>query len=148
MPGGSGSSNVTSIVYKMCAWRLRRIHKGGKSKHQTRTYNMTVNHRWRILGSTKDHPGSLNDKTVALFDKFDKDIKRVHMLQDNAFELFEMRGNRIVWVKYREVWLMVVDITTGPSPSRPSIIQTSATKFAGRSGLSPCKKTWNAHSVS
>ena len=44
MHGTHASSDTTSIVYDICAWRLRRSHKGGKSKHPTRTYNMKVNH--------------------------------------------------------------------------------------------------------
>ena len=45
MHGTHASSDATSIIHEKCAWRMRRIHKGGKSKHPTRTYNMTVNHR-------------------------------------------------------------------------------------------------------
>ena len=107
MPGTPGSSDATSIVHEMCAWRLRRIHKGGKSKHPTRTYNMTVNHRRRILGTTRGHPGSWNDKTVVLFDEFIKNIKRGNTLQDHCFELLELRGDRVVRVKYRGVWIVV-----------------------------------------
>jgi hypothetical protein len=106
-PGTPGSTDATSIIHEQCAWRLRRLHKGGKSKHPTRTYNMTVNHRRRILGSTKGHPGSWNDKTVVLFDTFIKAIKRGDILQDNIFELLEKRGDEIVKVKYRGVWLVV-----------------------------------------
>ena len=53
MPGTHESSDATSIIHERCVWRLRRIHKDGKSKHPTRTYNMTVNHRQRILGTTR-----------------------------------------------------------------------------------------------
>jgi len=107
MPGTPGSSDATSIIHEQCAWRLRRLHKGGKSKHPTRTYNITVNHRRRILGSTKGHPGSWNDKTVVLFDTFIKAIKRGDILQDNIFELLEKRGDEIVKVKYRGIWIVV-----------------------------------------
>ena len=107
MPGTPGSSDATSIIHEQCAWRLRRLHKGGKSKHPTRTYNITVNHRRRILGSTKGHPGSWNDKTVVLFDTFTKAIKRGDILQDNIFELLEKRGDEIVKVKYRGIWIVV-----------------------------------------
>ena len=62
MPGTHASSDATSIIHEMCVWRLRRIHKSGKSKHPTRTYNMMVNHRRRILGTTRGHPGSWNEK--------------------------------------------------------------------------------------
>ena len=107
MPGAPASSDATSIIHEMCAWRLRRIHKGGKSKHPTRTFNMTVNHRRRILGSTRGHPGSWNDKTLVLFDTFIKAIKRGDILQDNVFEILEKVDDKIVSVKYRGVWIVV-----------------------------------------
>ena len=107
MPGATASSNATSIVHEMCAWRLRRIHKGGKSKHPTRTYNMAVNHRWRIPGLTRGHSGSWNDKTVVLFDDFLMDIKRGKILQDNEFELLERHGDGVVRVKYQGMWVVV-----------------------------------------
>lgn len=66
MPGTPGSSDATHIIHEMCSWRLRRSHKGGKLKQPVRSYNMTVNHRRRILGTTRGHPGSWNDKSVVL----------------------------------------------------------------------------------
>ena len=96
MPSTHASSDATSIIHEMCAWRLRRIHKDGKSKHPTRTYNMTVNHRQRILGTTRGHPGSWNEKTVVLFDTYIKAIKRGEILQDNIFTLLEKRAFQIV----------------------------------------------------
>ena len=107
MAGPQASCGTTHIVHKKCGWRIRRVHRGGKSKHPTRTYNMTVNHRCRILGSTKGHAGSWNDKTVILFDTFVKATKRGEILQDNVFENFEQRGDEIVAVKYQGVWVMV-----------------------------------------
>ena len=77
------SSDVTHIIHEICAWHLHRSHKEGKSKHPTRTYNLTVNHRRRILGSTRGHAGSWNGKTAVLFDTFIKTIKRGDILQDN-----------------------------------------------------------------
>ena len=92
MPGTNAFSDANSIIHERCAWRLRRIHKVGTSKHPTRTYNMTVNHRRRILGTTRGHPGSWNEKTVVLFDTYIKAIKRGEILQDNIFILLEKRG--------------------------------------------------------
>ena len=82
MPGTHAFSDAKSIINERCAWRLRRIHKGRKSKHPTRTYNMKFNHRQRILGTTRGHPGSWNDKLVVLFDTYIKAIKRGEILQD------------------------------------------------------------------
>ena len=107
LTGAFASSDATHILHEMCAWRLRRMHKGGKSKYPTRTYNITVNHRRRILGTTRGHPGSWNDKTLVLFDTFIKGIKRGDILDDYEFELMERRGDTVVPVKYRGVWIVV-----------------------------------------
>jgi hypothetical protein len=107
MPGACASSDATHVIHENCAWRLRRNHKGFKSKYCTRTYNMTVNHRRRILGCTCGHPGSWNDKTLVLFDTFIRDIKRGDILNDRIFELFEMKNGEVVRVKYRGVWMLV-----------------------------------------
>ena len=68
---------------------------------------MAINHRRRILGTTRGHPGSWNHKTLVLFDTFIKDIKAGHILQDYKFELLERRGEEIVAVKYQGVWIVV-----------------------------------------
>jgi hypothetical protein len=107
MAGACASSDATHVIHELCGWRLRRVHKGGKSKQCTRTYNMTVNHRRHILGTTSGHPGSWNDKTVVLFDKFLRDIKRGAILDDYEFELLEHQNGEVVAVKYRGVWVIV-----------------------------------------
>ena len=107
MPDTHASSDATSIIHERCAWCLRGIHKGGKSKHPTRTYDMTVNNCRHILGTTRGHPGSWNDKTVVLLDTYIKAIKRGEILQDNIFTILEKRGCKIVEVKYQGVWLLV-----------------------------------------
>ena len=107
MPGACASSDATHVIHENCAWHLRRTHKGFKSKYCICTYNMTVNHRRRILGSTRGHPGSWNDKTVVLFDTFIRDVKRGNILNDHIFELYEMQNGETVRVKYRGVWMIV-----------------------------------------
>ena len=57
MAGALASSDATRTFHEMCAWRLRRSHKGGKPKHPTGTYNLTANHHCHILGSTRGHDG-------------------------------------------------------------------------------------------
>ena len=107
MPGTLGSSDATHILHEKCSYRLRRLHLGGKSKSPTRTYNITVNHRRRILGTTSGHPGSWNDQTVVLFDAFIIGIKRGEIFDDNTFELLEMVDGKVVSVKYRGAWIVV-----------------------------------------
>jgi hypothetical protein len=107
MPGTLGSSDATHILHEKCSYRLRRLHLGGKSKHPTRTYNITVNHRRRILGTTCGHPGSWNDKSLVLFDSFMIGIKRGEIFDDNIFELLEIVDGKVVSVKYRGAWIVV-----------------------------------------
>ena len=66
-----------------------------------------MNHCRRILGTTRGHSGSWNDKTLVLFDTFIKGIKRGDILQDNIFELLETRDGEVVSVKYQGVWIVV-----------------------------------------
>ena len=101
LPGACGSTDATTIIHEMCSHRLQRIHKGFKTKHPTRTYNLTANHRRQILGTTTGHPGSFNDKTVVMFDEFVSNIKSGAILDDCIFELLERQGDRVVAVKYR-----------------------------------------------
>ena len=51
------------------------MHIGYKLKFTARTYNLTVNHRRRILGTTKGHPARFNDKVLITFDEFVKLLK-------------------------------------------------------------------------
>ena len=107
MPGACASSDATSIVHEMCSHRIQRIHKGFKTKYPTRTYNLTVNHCREILGSTRGHPGSFNDKMVVMYDEFITDIKHGHIFSDYEFELLERCGEEIIAVKYPGVWIVV-----------------------------------------
>ena len=107
LPGAFASTDATNIIHELCNWKNRRAHIGFKSKHACRTYNTTVNHRRRILASTFGNPGSFNDKTLILFDTFIRDIKRGEKLDDYTFELLERRGEEVVAVQYKGVWIVV-----------------------------------------
>ena len=74
LPGALGSTDATHITMWNCVYNLRNNHLGGKSKSTTRSYNMTVNHRRRILHSTRGGPGRWNEQTMVLFDNFVKGI--------------------------------------------------------------------------
>jgi hypothetical protein len=107
LPGCTGSFDATHVVHEKCSYRLNRMHKGCKSKNTTRTFNLGANHRRQILCSTTGHPGSWNDKTLVLFDKFLRDVKNGSIMQDNEFEMLEERDGKVVSVKYRGVWVVV-----------------------------------------
>lgn len=148
LPGACSSSDATSIVHKMCSHRLQHHHKGFKSKHPTRTYNLTVNHRRLILGTASGHPGSFNDKTVVLYDNFITDIKSGKKFDDHIFELLEKSDGQIIRVKYCGVWVVVDNGYHNWSITVPPYsIYVVTMKFVGASGWSQCAKMWSAHLV-
>ena len=102
------STDATHIMMERCRYLQRQAHMGFKMSHPARTYNMTVNHRRKILWTTPGHPSRWNDKTVVLFDKFVRGIHEGEYLSDVEFELheFDMAGN-VVNAKYRGAWVMV-----------------------------------------
>lgn len=107
-PGCVGSSDATHVTMEKCEHRLRNNHLGGKSSLTTRTYNLTVNHRRKILHSTGGGPGRWNDKTLVLFDDFIRGIRHGEHLKDVEFELFERGGNgEVVTVRYTGGYVIV-----------------------------------------
>ena len=108
MHGACGSSDATHITSENCEYNLRNNHIGGKSSHTTRTFNVTVNHRRRILFSTRGGPGRWNDKTLVLFDDFVSGIRDGDILGDTEFELLERgRNGEIITVKYKGSYVIV-----------------------------------------
>lgn len=106
--GCIGSMDATHVVIERCSARLHQMHKGFKMSHTARTYNMTVNHRRRILSTTRGHPCRWNDKTLVLFDDLARGMKEGRRYQDVEFELLERDSNgSVVAVKYRGAWLLV-----------------------------------------
>jgi hypothetical protein len=78
-PGCIGSTDATHIPVEKVSYGLRQAHLGFKVASTTRTYNLTVNHRRKILHSTQGHPGRWNNKTLVRFDGF------MHQLREGDF---------------------------------------------------------------
>ena len=106
--GCVGSMDATNVKIEMCRMWLHHMHIGFKSSFTARTYNITVNHRRRILSSTSGHPARWNDKTIVRYDNFASGIKGGTILNDSVFHLFEKdtEGN-IITVKYVGNWILV-----------------------------------------
>ena len=62
--GCIGSGDATHIGMLKCFYKLKNHHDSFKLNMPTRTYNMTVNHRRRVLSTTQGHPGRWSDKTL------------------------------------------------------------------------------------
>ena len=86
-PGAVGSTDVTHIILERVPNKHRQSHLGFKSTHTARAYNITVNHRRRILASTTGYPARWNDKTLALFDPFMEGLHKGKVLNDVIFHL-------------------------------------------------------------
>jgi hypothetical protein len=70
LPGCVGSLDATHVAIFRCPSQLRPSHAGWKQDLPSRTYNLTTNHRRRILHTTTGHPATYNDKTLVIYDQF------------------------------------------------------------------------------
>ncbi len=87
-PGCVGSSDCTHIVTNRCQYNLKNNHIGAKSSQTTRTFNLTCNHRRRILHTTKGGPGRWNDQSMVRLDNVVSGIRDGNILNNVTFELF------------------------------------------------------------
>ena len=73
-----------------------------------RTYNVTVDHSRRILGSTTGHPDTWNDKMLVLFDDLICNVHHGKLYKDYEFKLYEKDVNgKVHQIEYKGVWCMV-----------------------------------------
>jgi hypothetical protein len=83
--GAIGSTDAVHVSLEKVQRPVRNAHLCWKLSHTTRTYNVTVNHRRRILSCTDGHPARWNDKTFILFYSFIKRIQDGEVLEDTEF---------------------------------------------------------------
>mmetsp|Transcript_9996 Transcript_9996/g.20675 ORF Transcript_9996/g.20675 Transcript_9996/m.20675 type:complete len:554 (-) Transcript_9996:27-1688(-) len=108
--GCVGSSDATHIAMEKCSSWLSQLHKGPKLAMPSRSYNITVNHRRRILSTTCGHPSRWNDKTLQMYDRFMRGIYDGEILnsEDDVFKLYEPGPNGAPsTATYKGVWLIV-----------------------------------------
>ena len=107
-PGCIGSADASHVMMEVCSYRLRQLHLGYKLAHTARTYNITVNHRRRILNSTRGHPARFNDKTLILFDHLINQLHDGKFNDKHEFTLkdFDKNGT-IIDVKYKGCYVIV-----------------------------------------
>ena len=70
MHGAVASTDATNVILWHCYHNLSIHNQGYKQNHPARSYNVSCNHRRRILYTTRGHPARWNDKTVIRFDEF------------------------------------------------------------------------------
>jgi hypothetical protein len=106
-PGCVGSSDCTHIVTDRCEYNLKNTHLGAKNSLTTRTFNLTCNHRRRILHTTYGGPGRWNDQTMVRLDTFISGIRDGIVLDDVRFEIFAHdRNGRIVKLRFSGAYVI------------------------------------------
>ena len=108
LPGCVGSTDATHIIIERCPYKLRQLHLGYKLPFTARTYNLTVNHRRKILNTTSGHPARFNDKSLICYDHFVQSLK--HGKYDNLhqFELYDYDENdEVIIQKYCGCYVIV-----------------------------------------
>ena len=106
--GCLGSSDATHVGMEKCTTWLAQAHMGPKLNMPSRTYNMTVNHRRRILSTTFGHPARWNYKTIQLFDEWLKGLYDGAILGDFQFVLLEKTENGEEFAaRYQGHWVIV-----------------------------------------
>jgi hypothetical protein len=127
LPGCAGSMDASHVILEKVPHDLKQLHLGFKHSQTARTYNIVVNHRRRILSSTRGHPARWNDKTLVLFDDFATALRNRTVLDDVEFVLFEKNADgEVVERKYRGAWLIVDNGYLAWSCTIPPIKSTSS----------------------
>ncbi len=105
--GCVGSGDATHIGMLKCYYKLSQYHNSPKLNMPSRTYNIFVNHRRRILSTTSGHPGQWNDKTLIFYDSFATEMRNGQRCAELSFTLNEKKGDVIVSVNYIGAWTIV-----------------------------------------
>jgi hypothetical protein len=91
-PGAFYSTDTTQIICEKISARLKINHSGGKAAQTTRVFNISVNHRRRILATSDGCPGRWNDKSVLRFDRFLCDIRSGKHYSNEVFSHYDAEG--------------------------------------------------------
>jgi len=91
-PGVVGSVDCTHIRWSKCSANLKQLNSG-RDGCVTRGFEVTVNHKRKILAATKGHYGSYNDKTIVRFDDFILGVHSGQLYGNKVFEVHDKHGN-------------------------------------------------------
>ena len=103
LDGCIGSIDATHVYVTKAESSLKNLNTG-KEQYQSRTFNVAVNHRRKIIHSTHGAAGSFNDKTLIRGDKFAQDLRYKRILQDVEYSLYKADGTKET---RKGPWLMV-----------------------------------------
>jgi hypothetical protein len=91
LPGCIGSTDCVHIRWERCPAGERSQHKG-KEGYSTLSYEVTVDHRKKIIAATQGFPGCRSDKTIVKFDGFVTSIHDGTLYKDVPFKLKTVEG--------------------------------------------------------
>jgi hypothetical protein len=107
-PGAIASTDATSIELKKVPQSAKNAHLGFKSSKTARTYNVTVNHRRKILSTTTGHPATWNDMSICMYDEFLNGLQNGSILNELEYHLYGYDDDKnIVKRLYNGCWLLV-----------------------------------------
>jgi hypothetical protein len=107
LPGCVGSQDATHVGMLRCKYLLKQYHDSFKLSMPSRTYNLTVNHRRRILNTTFGHPGRWNDKSIQLYDKLSMDLFSGNLYSDLSFTLYYEADGEVKCSNHKGAWMLV-----------------------------------------
>ena len=89
MLGCIGSTDESHVVMKRFIYSLWKFHLSHKLTHSSRTYNLTFDHKRRILSSTSSHTELFNNKTLIKFDEFVQRFRGGMCDNKHSFEFYD-----------------------------------------------------------
>lgn len=107
-PGCLSSGDATHVGMLKCQFKLKQYMMSHKLDMPSRTYNIHVTHRRRILYTTSGHPARWNDMTLQLYDDYANKMKDGKMFGgDFIFTLLEGDEDSAEDIVYQGPWEIV-----------------------------------------
>ena len=103
LDGCIGSTDATTVILEKVKADQKNLNSGWKEKHCVRNFNLTCNHRRRILNTTSGVPGRWPDKTTQKFDEFINELHAGTLYKNEEYTYYTLDG---VEKKGLGLWLL------------------------------------------
>ena len=101
-PGCCSSTDCTHIYWDRCPAQMRSL-ASGKENRPTVVYSASVDHARKIFNYAGPFYGTVNDKSISLYDKWLKAVPTDPLFTEVTYELYDKDG---VKNTYRGAWVM------------------------------------------
>jgi hypothetical protein len=91
LPGCIGSTDGFHILWDMCPAQKRNLYKG-RYDYPSIAFNVTTDHKYRIIGVSGGHPGSNADKTIVQYDGLVDRVRNNENFTNHTYELYTKDG--------------------------------------------------------